>query len=276
MKNLFTQFLFFIGFIIYVGLLSNTGGAPAGVTGAPGEETCGRNGCHATNPNTGGATINIGLDTDATAYLPGTTHNIYISIDNPKEAMRNGFEMVALDAQNNNVGEWIVSGEYLQAKSSNDRNYITHSEDGSILTAWKIDWKAPASNVGTVTFYAAVNDADDNGGRTGDDIYTKSLSVSAEVASAVATLSSLAEIMVYPNPIQSQINLQLSLTESTALTGDLINTIGQSVGQLFDQTLPKGETNLSLPISAGLTAGQYFLQLRNETSGVKTIAILKE
>lgn len=275
MKNLFTRLLFFIGCLLYVALLSNSGGAPVGVTGAPGEETCGRSGCHATSPNTGGATISIGLDTDATAYLPGNTHNISVSIANPKQAMRNGFEIVALDAGNNSVGDWIVSGEYTQTKSANDRDYVTHSEDGSILTTWKVDWKAPSSNVGTVTFYAAVNDADDNGGRTGDDIYTKSLSVSTDVPSAVKVLSSLAEVTVYPNPIQAQINLQLTLTERTTLTGNLTNTLGQTVGQLFDQTLPKGETNLSLQIPIGLVAGQYFLQLRNEIGGVKTIAVLK-
>ena len=276
MKNLFTRLLFLIGFIIYVALLSNADGAPVGVTGAPGEETCGRSDCHATSPNTGNATINIGLNTDATAYIPGNTHNISVSIENPKEAMRNGFEIVALDAQNNDIGEWIVAGEYTQTKSANGRNYVTHSEDGSILTSWQIAWKAPTSNVGMITFYAAVNDADDNGGRTGDDIYTTSLSVPAEIASSVTTLSSLTAVKVYPNPIQSDINLQLTLAERTTLTGTLINTLGQSVGQLFDQTLPKGETSLSVASPTGLTAGHYFLQLSNEIGDVKTIAILKE
>lgn len=276
MKNLFTRLIFILGFIIYVTLLGNVGGAPIGVTGAPGEETCGRSGCHATTPNTGNATVNIGLDTDATAYVPGQNHTVSISIQNPKEAMRNGFEIVALDARENNVGEWLIAGEYTQKRSANGRDYVTHSEDGSIITTWEIGWKAPTSNVGLVTFYAAVNDADNNGERTGDNIYTTTLSIPAEIASAVTSLNNLTEVIVYPNPIDSDLNLQITLTEKTALTGDLINALGQSVGQLFDQTFPKGKTTLSLPTPLGLNTGSYFLRLQNEVGETKIMSILKK
>ncbi len=275
MKNLLLRLLFFTGCIIYLLLLGNTSGAPAGVTGAPGEETCGRSGCHATTPNTGSANISIQLDNDATTYIPGDIHTLTLAIDNPQEAARNGFEIVALDALNNSIGEWLGGGEYLQPKSLNGRDYITHSEDGSVLTSWNIAWRAPASNVGVVTFYAAVNDANDNGQRTGDNIYTTSTAISAEIASSIKAIPSLENISVFPNPIQTQLNISIHLTTATNLTGTLVNSTGQSIASLFHQNLPEGSSNLSIPFPIDFPTGHYFLQLENLEGGVKSVPLLK-
>ena len=262
--------------IIYLALLGNTSGAPAGVTGAPGEETCGRSGCHATTPNIGNATISIQLDNDATTYIPGEIHTLTLTIDNPQEAARNGFEIVALNALNNSIGTWLGGGEYLQPKSINGRDYITHSEDGSVMTFWNIPWRAPSSNVGVVTFYAAVNDANDNGQRTGDNIYTTSTAFNAEIASSVQTISSLENISVFPNPVKTQINISIHLTTATNLRGTLVNSAGQSIASLFHQNLPAGVSNLSIPFPINYPAGYYFLKLENLEGGVKSVSLLKK
>lgn len=261
---------------MYLALLSNTSGAPAGTTGAPGEETCGRSGCHATTPNTGTATISLLLDNDATAYTLGEIHTLTVAIDNPQVAARNGFEIVALNALNNNVGEWLLSGEYLQMKSANGRDYMTHSEDGSVLTSWDIAWRAPNTDVGAVTFYVAVNDANDNGNRTGDNIYTIAETYEAQVTSSIKTISSLKDITVFPNPVQTAINIKLDLTTSTNLSGTLINASGQSVALLFQQNILEGISNLSIPFPSDFPTGPYFLQLENLEGGVKSVALFKE
>ena len=276
MKNLLLRFLFFAGCVMYLALLSNTSGAPAGTTGAPGEETCGQSGCHATTPNTGAATISILLDDDATAYTPGEIHTLTVTIDNPQTATRNGFEIVALNSLNNNIGEWLLSGEYLQMKSANGRNYMTHSEDGSILTSWDIVWRAPNTDAGAVTFYAAVNDANDNGNRTGDNIYTIAETYEAQLTSSIKTISSVKDIMVFPNPVQTAINIKFDLITATNLSGTLINATGQSVALLFQQDLPAGVSDLSIPFPSDFPTGPYFLQLENLEGGVKSIALLKE
>ena len=275
MKNLLLRLLFFTGCIIYLTLLSNTSGAPAGVTGAPGEETCGRSGCHATAPNTGNATISLQLDNNATTYIPGDIHTLTVAIDNPQVAGRNGFEIVALDAQNNSIGEWFAGGEYLQPKNMNGRDYVTHSEDGSVMTFWDIPWRAPASNAGLVTFYVAVNDANDNGQRTGDNIYTIAESFNAEIASSVKTISSLENISVFPNPIKTQLNIRINLTTATNLKGTLVNSTGQSIASLFHQDLPAGISNLFIPFPIDYPVGYYFLQLENLEGGVKSVPLLK-
>lgn len=276
MKNLSTYLLFFVGTLAYLSLLGNRSGSPTGRTGAPGESTCATSGCHNSTLNSGSATINLGIDDGVTAYVPSQTHKVSISIDSPQAAGRNGFEIVALDAQDMNVGSWILSGDDKRTRSSNGKDYVTHTNNGSGQSSWEIDWKAPDSDAGAVTFYLAVNDANNNGGRTGDDIYTTSLEVSVETVSSVNNINSLKDISVYPNPIRSQINLKVNLTEPTKLSARLVNSLGQLIeGQLFQYDFPAGATYFPIESPSGLNSGFYFLELRNEDGGVKTIPIRK-
>ncbi len=276
MKNLFTTFLFIGGLLVYIVLLGNRGGAPAGRTGAPEDATCASAGCHNTTVNSGSATINLGINDSATTYLPGATHKISISITDAQNIARNGFEIVALDAQNSNIGEWVLSGDETRERSFGGRRYITQTNAGSANSAWEIDWKAPDSDVGDITFYLAYNDANNNGSTSGDDIYTTSLGVSAEVVSSVNSINSIEAISLFPNPVQQVINLKIGLTESTNLSGQLVNLSGQIVGQLFNEQLSNGIHYLSINTPPNLASGLYLLELRNLNGGVKTVSILKQ
>ncbi len=280
MKSLLTRSLFLFGLVVYLVLLGNRSGAPAGRTGAPGETTCGTSSCHDVTPNAGSATISLTLNEDQTTYQLGETHKVTIAIDGAQVVERNGFEIVALDAQDNNVGEWILEGNDKQEKTGGGRNYITSTADGSAQTAWEIDWKAPEIDAGAVTFYLAVNDANNNGGRTGDDIYTTSLSAEVEIVSAVNNINSLEGFSIYPNPVNNQINLQLVLSELTYLTGTIHNGIGQSIGlstgQLFQGEIQAGTTLQSLILPPNLTKGYYFLELKSAKGGIKSIPFIKK
>ena len=257
-------------------LLGNRSGSPAGRTGAPGETTCGTSSCHDVTPNTGSATINLTINEDQMTYQLGATHTIAIAIDGAQVEGRNGFEIVALDAQDNNVGAWILAGSDKRERSSEGRNYITHTMDGSAQAAWEVDWIAPEMDAGAVTFYVAVNDANNNGNRMGDDIYTTSLAVEAEVVSAVEEISSLAGVTIYPNPVSEQLNLRLNLTTDTHLTGTVRNIAGQSAMELFQGTILVGTSLQTFSIPQNLTSGHYFLELRSSTGAVKSIPFIKK
>jgi len=276
MKQLFTQFLLLFGLVTYLVLLGNRSGSPAGRTGAPGETTCGTSSCHNVTPNTGSATINLTINEDQMTYQLGATHTIAIAIDGAQVAGRNGFEIVALDAQDNNVGEWILAGNDKRERSSNGRNYITQTTDGSAQAAWEIDWAAPEMDAGPVTFYVAVNDANNNGSRMGDDIYTTSLAVEAEVVSAVEEISSLIGVTIYPNPVNEQLNLQLNLATDTHLRGIVRNVVGQSVIELFQGTISAGTSLQTFSIPQNLISGHYFLELRSSAGAVKSVPFIKK
>jgi len=139
-----------------------------------------------------------------------------------------------------------------------------------------MEWQAPETDAGPVTFYVAVNDANNNGGRTGDDIYTTSLAVEAELTSSINDISSLKGGSIYPNPVDEQLNLELNLATATNLTGRIRNITGQSVLELFQSNLQAGTFLQTFSIPQNFAKGQYFLELRSSEGGVKSIPFIKK
>lgn len=160
--------------------LSNLDGALPENTAAPGELTCGRAPCHNVPINVGDAQVSLTFAGGETTYQPDSTYLLKIKIDNPQTG-RNGFQILALDEDIENVGAWeliepdkmkIISGIGLP-----DRKYVTHQAPGNQQDEWTLHWKAPAGDVGQVTFYCSVLSANDNGMNTGDEVYNTSLAV---------------------------------------------------------------------------------------------------
>ena len=101
------------------------------------------------------------------------------------------------------------------------------------------------------------------------------LTFNAEVTSSTKEITSLENITVFPNPIETQLNINLNLTKATELNGTLFNAAGQSMTVLFQQNLPVGSSNLSVPFPVELPSGHYFLKLEDLDGGVKSVALLK-
>ena len=145
-------------------------GPPAGHTGAPGELTC--TNCHV-GPTTGGQfTI-----TPPQNYIPGQTYQILVRHINPDPSRRRwGFQLTAL-AGTTMAGTFTNSNGFTQVVGGIGRDYIEHNQDGTFAgtaggAQWAFNWTAPATNVGTVSFYAAGNQANNDGTSSGDRIIT--------------------------------------------------------------------------------------------------------
>lgn len=86
--------------------------------------------------------------------------------------------MTALDSTDNAAGTFNPLADGLtQTDFGNLRFYIEHTASGTYAGTggganWSFNWTAPATDVGPVTFYAAGNQANNNNGRSGDQIYT--------------------------------------------------------------------------------------------------------
>jgi hypothetical protein len=156
-------------------------------TGAPGDNgTCSADDCHNSfDLNSGSAVFSItGPDT----YTPGKTIKVKISFQESSGKLH-GFEMTALDGDGKRVGKFKSIGKTTQVIPPNDfrgleeedkGKYIEHTVKGNKKKRWVVRWKAPANATGTITFYAAGNEADGNGSRTGDHIYTATRDVNGE------------------------------------------------------------------------------------------------
>lgn len=211
MKKQSVFVLFVFGALMYLVLLSNSSGSPAQSTGAPSEATCGRSGCHAVVENVGDATVALNYGTGDLAYIPQETYPISIALSNSQNESKNGFQIVALDSLNRNAGTWeLVDSTNTQLRfgtSLGDRSYVTHTRAGNGSNAWNMNWQAPSQDIGPITFYLAVNDADNNSGRTGDAIYISNISITNN--NTTSTQDYLAkQVAIYPNPTSDYLSIK--------------------------------------------------------------------
>jgi len=158
--------------------------------GAPGDKgTCNDSGCHNSySLDSGSAEFSI---TGPVSYTPGETIKLKVSFGSSSGKLH-GFEMTAIDADDNQIGKFKAIGKTTQVIPPNDYRglkkedkgtYIEHTRSGNKKKSWKVKWIAPANAAGTVTFYATGNEANGDGAYSGDYIYT----TTREIADASAT-----------------------------------------------------------------------------------------
>lgn len=161
-----------------------TSGAHPGSTGAPGDLTCAQSGCHVTASVTqdSGLVNTLLFNSIDTTYTPGNSYTLTLQVT--KAAIQKfGFELVALkDSTNTNIGNFTLIESTRTQKINHlagggDLRYsMTHKTAGTSTTTpgaiqWKMKWTAPATNVGTITFWYTTNCTNNNGLNTGDQLF---------------------------------------------------------------------------------------------------------
>ncbi len=158
-------------------------GPPPGRTGAPREDDCRE--CHLPEAiQSNGALTIVAPQT----YLPGQTYQITVRHSTTDQTrLRWGFELTVLDGGDQKAGTLQTNNDGLTQLRSNeephpDRQYIEHTASGTFVgqhngASWTFQWTAPAQNIGPVSFYAAGNQANNNGNSDGDIIYSTFVTV---------------------------------------------------------------------------------------------------
>lgn len=176
-------FRMFTGFVFILGMTGNTifafsSGPPNGRTGSPADDflTC-RDGCHNTfELNAGTAQFSINAPG---SYTYGETLDITVFFNN-SDIAKHGFELSALDADDNHVGAFSSVDNKTQTDDGKG-NYIKHTSTGSSQSgnaSWNVTWTAPSREVpNPITFYAAGNEANGNFTNKGDYIYTTTVQI---------------------------------------------------------------------------------------------------
>lgn len=150
---------------------SFSSGPPAGFTGAPDENSC--TACHSGDKGMGTFTI---LSVPQT-YTPGQTYQLQVRhVTSNQTRLRWGFEMTAITGAGSGAGIFANLSNTTQVLSENGRSYVVQTLIGSAAgqpngVTWTFTWIAPATNVGPVMFYAAGNQANNDGTSDGDEIY---------------------------------------------------------------------------------------------------------
>ena len=224
-------------------------GPPAGYTGAPQEEPAACAECHVP-PDAGTGKISI---TAPPTYVPGQTYPITVTHTNTDlTRLRWGFELTVLDTANDEkAGELQNINGLTQilnnAGPNSARQYIEHTASGTFIgqqngASWTFNWTAPATDAGPVVFYAAGNQANNDGNTSGDYIY-KTFVVSAPA-------STTPDFTLSVNP-SSQSVVPGGATSYTVTVTPLAGFTGQV--NLNASSLPAGTTALFNPTSVNLT-----------------------
>jgi hypothetical protein len=169
--------------MIFVGF---SNGSPGGRTGSPGDNNnC--TACHSGTPQS--ATGWITSDIPASGYVAGETYTI-TATGTHTGVVKFGFELTAEDGSDNKVGDFTITNS-TETKLVNQNNAVTHTANGTTPSGnnktWSMDWTAPDEATGEVTFWAAFNAANGDGGNSGDVIYLTSTSVQPQGAGVDVT-----------------------------------------------------------------------------------------
>jgi hypothetical protein len=153
---------------------SNSTGSVGGKTGSPTDGTSCTE-CHYSGLGTGAViSSTIGLN----GYIPNQLYQITAEIQGSSNQY--GFEITAEEANfgSAKTGTFFITNS--ETQSVNNFTAITHTAGGtagSNSKSWTMNWEAPNTGTGNVTFYGAFMEGDMDGSNSGDTYHSATLTV---------------------------------------------------------------------------------------------------
>jgi len=197
-------------------LLAHYAGPDAGYTTAPGDNktSCIYTQCHVGTLNSGGGNVVVNFPSGLT-YTPGIQQTLTIVVTD-SAAKLFGFEMTArIESNATQAGDFTPAAGGTQivlcsmgfgdsgsfkgtgaCPPSQPLEYITHYLQPFSTNTIQVRWTPPATNVGNIHFYVAVNAAPSSMGPTGaspnskDHIYTADYVLCADSTPSISTVQS--------------------------------------------------------------------------------------
>jgi len=239
----------------------NAGGAPAGKTGAPGENNC--TGCHAGSTQDG-TNENILVVSSGgnpvTSYTPGSTYQVSLAMaSNPA---KKGFQAIVLDANNSMAGDFSA-GTGTNISSQGTKKYVNHTSasNSNATPTWIWDWTAPSPAVGSVTFYVASNSANNNQTSSGDVIYLSQNVIAQDSSSNLQEHSFFTDLNIGYNSIKNSVMIDFSSFKSGNLFVNITAMNGSSVYSANLGASNIGENNLDISLNKRINQGIYIVNL---------------
>jgi hypothetical protein len=240
-----------------------------GYTGAPGDQanTCVT--CHNTGTFAPTATLQVfdaAGTTAVTKYALGVEYTIRLTITATSGTPTGfGFQMIDIrKSDNSNVKGFLPKTSQaanigIDTITATSRVYAEHN---AILTGNVINvkWKAPATDLGNIVFYAAGN-AINSGGSTAGDNGTPSVQfqLASPLTSSVNELAQNISIEVSPNPTPSVVALRLESKINKAVKIQVVDLVGRTVlSEKWGITVGTNQRSLDLN---GFSRGVYMIQI---------------
>ena len=154
--------------------LSNSGGPSANVANnAPSYNNCTQ--CHyaSVNPTGGSVSIN-GLP--SSGYIPGESYSLTVKVIGTEAHERGYGYQMASQVGNDNSGTFSLGSSSQNSEMNGNR--VQHSTR-TVSGEWIVEWLAPSSDVGDITFSVSGVATGGTSGNGGDQVYTAALVVPA-------------------------------------------------------------------------------------------------
>jgi hypothetical protein len=241
----------------FILLIAFTEGPPAGYTGSPLDGLNCTN-CHGILP-AGNISGWVSSNIPDEGYIPGETYTITVAAIGIV-AVKMGFQITA-ENQAEKAGTFLITDpERTQLKGSTT---VTHTVAGTEVTSlpatWTQDWIAPASGTGEITFYAAVNQTNNDNSANNDLIYLSTLTA-AEASVGIDEYYDELILQISPNPFTSSTTLSYTLDRPENIRFTVYNLQSQIVYKVQEER-EKGEQQLQWKAD-GLPAGLYFFRIQ--------------
>lgn len=231
---------------------TNSGQAPAGQTGAPGEGNCAQ--CHSGAAASG--QVELTFPVPLTELYFDSTYLLSFSINHPG-AVKYGFSLTALSSSNSKAGDIsIVNAANTQLQTQSGKQYLGH-KTASSNSSWQFNWKAPSSSSGisSVTFNYSANASNGNSATSGDAIYTASAAITlANPPTSVNELAVSEAFRVYFSPEESAL-----IVDGNEIN-QVLNVFSLS-GQLIESHRIGGKAAIS---TFGWTKGIYLISIQSD------------
>lgn len=162
----------FLVIAVAILFLSNNSNPPNGYTGTPPNgQTCAS--CHSGGSNSG----NVAITGLPATIIPDQIYPLTVTITRTNATpQKAGFQMTALDGNNAFAGFFNSPSAGTTIQSSSGIFYFEHNPGqnfgaGNVLN-FTVNWRAPATDSGPITLYAAANLVNNNGNTSGDFVTT--------------------------------------------------------------------------------------------------------
>lgn len=222
--------------------MRNPSNPPLASTGAPGENTCQRSGCHGGGNFTG----NVQLTGVPDTIVAGQVYNL--TLTHTSNAVRTGFQITCLDSLNVKAGT-LTAGAGSNVGSTTGRQYVRHSAFKTLsagTASWSFSWTAPATAGGNFAkFYFSSLASNGNGSTSGDNVLTANKKVVFAPTVGANDPGLERQVRLYPSPFTNQLTVELM--DVPAATLRLFDAQGKLVAQKAIQTGATEITTTELP-----------------------------
>jgi hypothetical protein len=213
----------------------NPGNPPTGSTGAPGEQTCSRSGCHSGGNFTGSVSISGIPDT----VLAGKVYDIVLK--QTSNATRGGFQMTCIDNANTACGTFVAASG-VNIGTGGGKQYPRQSSPKALAggaASWAFKWTAPATLPNSdIRFYFSTLCGNGNGNESGDNTLVGADTVKFALTSAAPELDITPAITIVPQ--KNALHITLWKAEQGLVTVHAINGTMQLQTKIVtqDQFIP--------------------------------------